>query len=241
MDLPPPWQEARQSRPARAATTTRRWRSAAARNPIALRISSAAVRLWVSCTGPSWHERAATRHQNVAGGGIDVRRPSGEPPRSQPGRRPHAAGRTPAEDQHLRDYSSTFWTANVMELFERAAYYGMNSILAGTSRCRSWRAALAQHPGGRVPPGDRLRVHLRLPHPGRGAGRPVRLRRMLMVAFSLLATGYFAAGTRRRTAWCSWRCSSWPPVGLFKPIITGTSPAPRTSGRPRSAFGIYYG
>jgi dipeptide/tripeptide permease len=30
-----------------------------------------------------------------------------------------------------RDYPSTFWTANVMELFERAAYYGLNSVLGG--------------------------------------------------------------------------------------------------------------
>ena len=27
-------------------------------------------------------------------------------------------------------FPRTFWVANVMELFERAAYYGMNSVLA---------------------------------------------------------------------------------------------------------------
>ena len=30
----------------------------------------------------------------------------------------------------LRSYPRSFWVANVMELFERAAYYGMNSVLA---------------------------------------------------------------------------------------------------------------
>jgi POT family proton-dependent oligopeptide transporter len=30
----------------------------------------------------------------------------------------------------LRSFPKVFWIANVMELFERAAYYGLNSILA---------------------------------------------------------------------------------------------------------------
>ena len=30
----------------------------------------------------------------------------------------------------LRDFPRTFWVANTMELFERAAYYGLNSVLA---------------------------------------------------------------------------------------------------------------
>lgn len=29
-----------------------------------------------------------------------------------------------------RDFPRTFWIANLMELFERAAYYGLNSVLA---------------------------------------------------------------------------------------------------------------
>ena len=30
----------------------------------------------------------------------------------------------------LRTFPPVFWLANVMELFERAAYYGLNSVLA---------------------------------------------------------------------------------------------------------------
>ena len=30
----------------------------------------------------------------------------------------------------LRSFPRVFWVANVMELFERAAYYGLNSVLA---------------------------------------------------------------------------------------------------------------
>jgi dipeptide/tripeptide permease len=30
----------------------------------------------------------------------------------------------------FRDFPRVFWIANLMELFERAAYYGLNSVLA---------------------------------------------------------------------------------------------------------------
>jgi POT family proton-dependent oligopeptide transporter len=30
----------------------------------------------------------------------------------------------------MRSFPGVFWLANAMELFERAAYYGMNSVLA---------------------------------------------------------------------------------------------------------------
>ena len=35
-----------------------------------------------------------------------------------------------ANDKPRSSFPSTFWVANVMELFERAAYYGLNSVLA---------------------------------------------------------------------------------------------------------------
>jgi len=35
-----------------------------------------------------------------------------------------------SEQQPRSRFPATFWVANVMELFERAAYYGMNSVLA---------------------------------------------------------------------------------------------------------------
>ena len=34
------------------------------------------------------------------------------------------------EPRPRSSFPSTFWLANVMELFERAAYYGLNSVLA---------------------------------------------------------------------------------------------------------------
>ena len=35
-----------------------------------------------------------------------------------------------AKGSVLQSFPRTFWVANVMELFERAAYYGLNAVLA---------------------------------------------------------------------------------------------------------------
>ena len=36
----------------------------------------------------------------------------------------------PRRENILSTFPRVFWIANVMELFERAAYYGLNSVLA---------------------------------------------------------------------------------------------------------------
>jgi POT family proton-dependent oligopeptide transporter len=142
----------------------------------------------------------------------------------------------------LRDYSRTFWTANGMELFERAAYYGMNSILAGYLTLAVVDGGLGfntQSVG--FLQGIVYAVTYVVPILGGALADRYGYRRMLLVAFSLLATGYFATG----------QASSYALVflallvmatgsGLFKPIISGT--IARTTDERTSAlgFGIYY-
>jgi proton-dependent oligopeptide transporter, POT family len=144
---------------------------------------------------------------------------------------------------HTRSsFPSTFWVANVMELFERAAYYGMNSVLA---------VYLAGSPAkGGLGFGEQSVGFLQsivyaatyvVPILGGALADRYGYRRMLLVAFSLLAAGYFAAG----------HVSAYALVflallvmatgsGLFKPIISGT--VARTTDESNSAlgFGIYY-
>jgi POT family proton-dependent oligopeptide transporter len=142
----------------------------------------------------------------------------------------------------LRDYSPTFWTANVMELFERAAYYGMNSILAGylTLAVADGGLGFSTQSVGFLQ-GIVYAVTYVVPILGGALADRYGYRRMLLVAFSLLAAGYFAAG----------RMSAYGLVflallvmatgsGLFKPIISGT--IARTTDERTSAFGfgIYY-
>jgi dipeptide/tripeptide permease len=142
----------------------------------------------------------------------------------------------------LSDYSPTFWTANVMELFERAAYYGMNSVLAGylTLAVASGGLGFSTESVGFLQ-GIVYACTYVLPILGGALADRYGYRRMLLVAFSLLTAGYFAAG----------HTSSYAMVflsllvmatgsGLFKPIITGT--VARTTDERTSAFGfgIYY-
>ncbi len=142
----------------------------------------------------------------------------------------------------FRDYSRTFWTANLMELFERAAYYGMNSILAGylTLTVAEGGLGFSTQSVGFLQ-GIVYAFTYIFPILGGALADRYGYRRMLLFAFSMLTVGYFASG----------HMSSYALVflallvmatgsGLFKPIITGTvarTTDERTSGL---GFGIYY-
>jgi dipeptide/tripeptide permease len=141
-----------------------------------------------------------------------------------------------------RDFPRTFWTANVMELFERAAYYGLMSVLAIylTGSRASGGLGFTESAVGFLQSIVYAATYI-IPILGGALADRYGYRRMLLFAFSLLATGYFAAG----------HMSSYAAVfmalllmatgaGLFKPIISGT--IARTTDERTSAigFGIYY-
>ena len=166
--------------------------------------------------------------------------------------RVHRAGHAdPAEEQPggqmkisiTRDFPRTFWTANVMELFERAAYYGLKSVLAiyltgSRRRAAGWASPSRRSASCRASSTPRPTS----PDPRRRAGRPLRL--PAHAALRLLAARHRLLRRRatcRPTRWCSWRCCVMATgAGLFKPIISGT--IARTTDERTSAigFGIYY-
>jgi POT family proton-dependent oligopeptide transporter len=149
---------------------------------------------------------------------------------------PTTAARVPSR------FPATFWVANVMELFERAAYYGMNSVLAVylTTEASKGGLGFREQSVGFLQSLVYAATYV-FPILGGALADRYGYRRMLLVAFSLLATGYFAAG----------HMSSYALVflallvmatgsGLFKPIISGT--VARTTDETNSAlgFGLYY-
>jgi POT family proton-dependent oligopeptide transporter len=149
---------------------------------------------------------------------------------------------TMAKINILRDYPRTFWIANVMELFERAAYYGLNSILGGYLTLSIVEGGLGfdtQSVG--FLQGLVYAFTYVLPILGGALGDRYGYRRILLIAFSLLATGYFAAGHMSSYALVFLSLLVMATgAGLFKPIISGTiarSTDERTSGL---GFGIYY-
>jgi dipeptide/tripeptide permease len=149
---------------------------------------------------------------------------------------------TAATPSARRGFPRTFWIANVMELFERAAYYGMNSVLAVylTRTVAQGGLGFGEQDVGLLQ-GVVYAATYVLPILGGALADRYGYRRMLMVAFSLLAAGYFAAGFMSTYALVFLALLVMATgSGLFKPIISGT--IARTTDESNSAFGfgIYY-
>ena len=142
----------------------------------------------------------------------------------------------------LRTYPRSFWVANVMELFERAAYYGMNSVLAVylTGAIADGGLGFSEQSVGFLQSIVYAATYV-LPILGGALADRYGYRRVLLVAFSLLATGYFVAGYMSSYALVFLALLVMATgSGLFKPIISGT--IARTTDESNSAlgFGIYY-
>jgi dipeptide/tripeptide permease len=129
-----------------------------------------------------------------------------------------------------------------MELFERAAYYGMNSVLAVYLATSVQEGGL----GFRVQAIGFLQSIVYaatyvVPILGGALADRYGYRRMLMVAFSLLASGYFAAGYMSSYALVFLALLVMATgSGLFKPIITGTIARTTDDSNSAFGFGIYY-
>ncbi|HOG27682.1 MAG TPA: MFS transporter [Vicinamibacterales bacterium] len=139
-------------------------------------------------------------------------------------------------------FPRTFWVANVMELFERAAYYGMNSVLAVYLTGPAARGGLgfAEQSVGFLQSIVYAMTYV-LPILGGALADRYGYRRMLMVAFSLLAAGYFATGytSAYATVFLGLLVMATG-SGLFKPIISGTIARSTDDSNSAFGFGIYY-
>jgi dipeptide/tripeptide permease len=137
----------------------------------------------------------------------------------------------------LFTFPRTFWTANLMELFERGAYYGLNSVLA---------VYLARHlkfseQSVGFLQGFVYALTYIMPIFGGALAERLGYRRMLLVAFSLLTVGYFAAGNFDSYGLIFlFLLIMATGSGLFKPIITGTVARTTTEENSGFGFGVYY-
>ncbi|UCG52028.1 MAG: MFS transporter [Candidatus Latescibacterota bacterium] len=131
----------------------------------------------------------------------------------------------------------TFWLANMMEFFERGAYYGLNAVLA---------VYLVEHLEFSVESVGFLQGFVYaltyiVPIAGGALAERLGYRKMLLVAFSMLSIGYFAAGNV--TAYglvFVFLLIMATGSGLFKPIITGTVARTTTKETSGFGFGLYY-
>ena len=148
---------------------------------------------------------------------------------------------SPSGGSMIKSFPRSFWLANVMELFERGAYYGLNALLA---------RYLSDRVGGGLGFGEDEVGLLQgvvyamtyvVPILGGALADRYGYRKMLLIAFSLLSAGYFVSG-HVTSYWVIFSALLLMATGsgLFKPIITGT--IARTTDEKTSGFGfgVYY-
>jgi len=137
----------------------------------------------------------------------------------------------------LLTFPQTFWIANLMELFERGAYYGLNAVLAHyLVKVLYYREQSVGFLQGFV-----YALTYILPIVGGALAERLGYRKMLLVAFSLLTVGYFAAGNFTSYGLIFlFLLIMATGSGLFKPIITGTVARSTTEENSGFGFGVYY-
>ncbi len=146
------------------------------------------------------------------------------------------------DSQPRSKFPKTFWVANVMELFERAAYYGLNSVLAVylTGKVADGGLGFGEQSVGFLQ-GIVYALTYVLPILGGALADRYGYRRMLLVAFSFLTSGYFAAGYTSTYALVFLALVVMATgSGLFKPIISGTIARTTDDSNSAFGFGIYY-
>jgi proton-dependent oligopeptide transporter, POT family len=138
----------------------------------------------------------------------------------------------------LRSFPKSFWLVNLMELFERGAYYGIMSIL-GVYLAKDGLGFDYGQVGLLM--GIVYAITYIVPIVGGALADRYGYKKMLTIAFVLISAGYMA------TAFVS---NYWAVMfslgimalgsGLFKPIISGTIARTTNESNSGFGFGLYY-
>ena len=142
----------------------------------------------------------------------------------------------------VRSFPSAFWLVILFEFFERGAYYGLSSVLSVylVESAANGGLGLTKGAAGGINSVVRPLLYL-LPILSGALADRFGYRRLLLLAFSLLSIGYFAAG----------QANSYGLVfgalvvmalgaGTFKPIISGTIARSTNAQNSGLGFGIFY-
>lgn len=142
----------------------------------------------------------------------------------------------------LKKFPATFWVANLMELFERWAYYGMFVVLSvyltnpvsegGLGFTDSQRGIMQAFVTG---------ILYLLPILGGAIADKYGFRKVLLAAFVTLASGYYFMG-EFNTYFLVFSAFMVVAIGgaLFKPIIVATVSKTTTKETDTIGFGIFY-
>jgi len=142
----------------------------------------------------------------------------------------------------IRSFPRVFWVASIYELFERGAYYGVNSVLAVylTTRVAEGGLGFTENQAGNITSVFMPLTYI-MPILGGMLADRFGYRRMLMFIFCILSVGYFATGHfSRYGAVMASLAFMAVGSGLFKPVISGTVARTTTEKNSTLGFGIYY-
>ncbi|MEJ5304229.1 MAG: MFS transporter [Bacteroidales bacterium] len=147
-----------------------------------------------------------------------------------------------AKQNIFRTFPGTFWVANTMELFERWAWYGFYMVLALylTGSTDTGALGFTQEQKGNLMGPVTFLLYLLPIITGSIADR-YGYKRVLLVAFLVLSSGYFLLG-RVKSYWAFYFLFMYLAVGaaLFKPIITATVSRTTDDRNSSIGFGIFY-
>ncbi|GAB6279569.1 MAG: peptide MFS transporter [Lentimicrobium sp.] len=139
-------------------------------------------------------------------------------------------------------FPSTFWAANVMELFERWAWYGIYMVLALylTGSTDTGALGFSQEQKGSLMGTVTFLLYLLPIITGAIADR-YGYKKVLTIAFTILATGYFSLAYAK-SYWAFYALFLYLAVGaaLFKPIVTATVSHTTNEKTSSIGFGIFY-
>lgn len=142
----------------------------------------------------------------------------------------------------FRQFPSTFWVANTMELFERWAWYGMFLVLPLylTGSTETGALGFSQVQKGLLT-GTVVMILYFLPTITGAIADRYGYRKMLVIAFIILASGYWLMGTFRSYG-AMWFAFLYVGLGagLFKPVISATIRKTTTETTSSIGFGIFY-
>lgn len=142
----------------------------------------------------------------------------------------------------LKKLSPTFWTANTLELFERWAYYGIFNLLAIylTNSPETGALGFSQVEKGLIM-GIVNAILYFLPLITGSIADRFGYKRVLIIAFIILSTGYYLMGIVTTFA-SVFITFFYVAIGaaLFKPIISATIAKTTDSSTASIGFGIFY-
>jgi dipeptide/tripeptide permease len=142
----------------------------------------------------------------------------------------------------LKSFPGNFWTVIVMEFFERGSYYGVMSVLSVYLVMKTSDGGLGfSREGVGVIKSTITPLLYLLPILAGALADRFGYRRTLMLAFTVMSTGYFltSLSTTYSMVFLSLILMAVG-AGFFKPIISGTIARVTDESNSSLGFGIYY-